>query len=428
MDKKFLLEESKSFCMLPWVHVHQTPDNDIGGCCIGTHFGNPQVAHTVEDLINNDILKQMRKDMLNEEFNPLCHVCHNHEKVMGWSNRKESNELWAHRFDDSVPLTEEDGHLNDFKMSYFDIRFRNTCNMKCRSCGPGYSSLWQAEAIKYPMIIEYQDISGMTGVSEPDLIDDVIKTQAHNFERLWFAGGEPLIHDEHYKILEHLISIGKTDVIITYSTNLTTLKYRDKDVFDLWKHFKQVDVHASIDSWGDRAEVLRKGTKWPDILENLRKIVKYGQEHFNVTCHFSCVVSIMNYLTLADLMQYLIDEKIWVPCNMQFKQSYMEFFPLNGPTWMNAQNLPVELKREGFAKLQEFSRRFHKMNQIWDGYNLDQHITSITQYVNTPGSKDLSDFFSYNSMFDEIRKEDTRATFPELESLFKAREIELINL
>lgn len=413
--------------MLPWVHVHQTPSNDIGGCCVSADQGSPVEAHTVEDLINHDTLKNKRRDMLTEQFNPLCNTCHEHEKILGHSARTDANQLWAHRFDDSVPLTDEDGYLRDFKMSYFDIRFRNTCNMKCRSCGPSYSSLWQAEAIKHPLIIDYADESQTKYESEPGLLDNLLETQAHNFERLWFAGGEPLIHDEHYDILEHLIRIGKTDVTLIYSTNLSTLNYRDKDIFDLWKHFDMVNIHASIDSWGARAEVIRKGTKWPEIEENLRKVVEYGKDNYNVTLHFNCVVSVMNYLTLTDLMQHLIDEEIWVPCNMEFKQSFMEFYPLNEPQWLNPQNLPTDLKREGIAKIQEFSRRFYKMNQNWDEYNLDQRLSNLTQYVNTPGNQDLTDFFVYTGMLDDVRSEDTQAVFPELKPLFDLR-IPQVNL
>lgn len=414
--------------MLPWVHVHQTPANEIGGCCVGADFGVDKAveAHTVEDLINHDILKNKRRDMLTEQLNPLCNVCHVHEKIMGQSNRTDANKLWAHRFDDSVPLTDEDGYLNDFKMSYFDIRFRNTCNMKCRSCGPGYSSLWEAEALKHPLIVDYEDITQTKYVSEPGLLDDLLSTQAHNFERLWFAGGEPLVHDEHYAILKHLIDIDHTDVIITYSTNLSKLNFRDNDIFDLWRQFRQVDIFASIDSYGERAEIIRKGTNWSEILDNLKRVQKFAQENDHIVMHFNCVVSIMNYLTIPELIDHLITEDVFVPSNDQFKQSRFCFYPLTTPDWLSARNLPQELKTLGEQKLSKYVEKFNSQNLNWMDYSLASEVDTLTQFVNSPGEMN-SDFFAYTGIFDDIRSEDTQAVFPELKPLFD-NQIPQVNL
>ena len=412
--------------MLPWVHVHQTPDNSIGGCCVSADQGVPVEAHTVEDLINHDTLKNKRRDMLTEQFNPLCSTCHEHEKIMGHSTRTDANELWAHRFDDSVPLTAEDGYLRDFKMSYFDIRFRNTCNMKCRSCGPGYSSLWQAEAIKYPIMVEYGDESQIKYESEPGLLDNLLATQAHNFERLWFAGGEPLVHDEHYAILKHLIDIGQTDVVITYSTNLSKLNFRDNDLFDLWKQFKQVDIFASIDSYGERAEIIRKGTNWSEILNNLKRVQKFAQENHHVVMHFNCVVSAMNYLTIPELMDVLISEEVLVPSNDKFKQSRFCFYPLADPDWLSARNLPADLKRLGHTKLTDYVAEFNSQGYNWVDFDFASEVETLIQYVDSQGQVN-PDFFVYTGIFDEVRSEHTQAVFPELKPLFDLR-IPQVNL
>ena len=33
-------------------------------------------------------------------------------------------------------------------MRYFDIRFSNICNFKCRTCGSGFSTQWEQEDLK----------------------------------------------------------------------------------------------------------------------------------------------------------------------------------------------------------------------------------------------------------------------------------------
>ena len=85
------------------------------------------------------------------------------------------------------------GRIINFRMRYFDIRFSNICNFKCRTCGSAFSSQWEQEDLKsqsesgvphYAMEIE-------KGNSK-EFLRNVIQ-QVPNFEVAYFAGGEPLI-------------------------------------------------------------------------------------------------------------------------------------------------------------------------------------------------------------------------------------------
>ena len=40
------------------------------------------------------------------------------------------------------------GRIIKFRMRYFDIRFSNICNFKCRTCGSAFSSQWEARRLK----------------------------------------------------------------------------------------------------------------------------------------------------------------------------------------------------------------------------------------------------------------------------------------
>ena len=74
-------------------------------------------------------------------------------------------------------------------------------------------------------------------------IDDIytiLDQQIDNVEEIYFAGGEPLIMDEHYYILEKLIAKGRRDVRLRYSTNLMKIKYKQWDNIELWRHFDSV--------------------------------------------------------------------------------------------------------------------------------------------------------------------------------------------
>lgn len=413
-SKKYYLTESKTFCMLPWIHVHKSPDNLVGGCCISTQNSKVESLSSVDDLINSDQIKQVRKDMLAEIPVSACDTCYRNEKRNGDSFRMESNRLWEHRFDESVPNTESDGTLTDFRMRYFDIRFNNVCNMKCRSCGPNYSSQWQKEAKQYPQLKMNTDF---VSASDPRLLLDLMRNQCSNLERLYFAGGEPLVQQEHYQILERLIEIGNTDVILTYNTNLSNLNFKDYDLVKLWKNFAQVDIHASIDSWGERAELIRKGTDWDTVLKNLKTVSDLTKQNDNFVLHINCVASLLNYPSMYKFVRYIIEEGIIYPTEKHARQGNIMFYHLTEPDWLCAHHLPDDIKRKANRGLDNLKRWIKRQPFDPERFDLIKNIDNLIHFVNSE-SIDVSVESVYNiRLLDEIRLEDTLTILPELDGL-----------
>ena len=84
--------------------------------------------------------------------------------------------------------------------------------------------------------------------------------QIPNMQQVYFAGGESLIIDEHYEILEECIRQGHAkNLEIRYNSN--GVEWRD-DLFDLWKEFKIVRFHYSVDSIGAMNEYIRYPSTW----------------------------------------------------------------------------------------------------------------------------------------------------------------------
>jgi sulfatase maturation enzyme AslB (radical SAM superfamily) len=80
-------------------------------------------------------------------------------------------------------------------------------------------------------------------------------------EQIYFAGGEPLMMEEHYRILKELVKREMFDVKLIYNTNFSRLTLKDDNVLDYWKLFNNVSIGASLDGMGPRAEYIRKGTR-----------------------------------------------------------------------------------------------------------------------------------------------------------------------
>ena len=86
---------------------------------------------------------------------------------------------------------------------YWDVRFTNLCNFKCRMCGPAFSSNWVNEynAMYGPSDIE--KISYTRGNKQ--LNWEMIEPYIDNLHKIYWAGGEPLMMEEHWRIMDELI-------------------------------------------------------------------------------------------------------------------------------------------------------------------------------------------------------------------------------
>ena len=92
--ERFLLEDSKTFCMYPWIHLHAYPTGEVHPCC-HAEWKNPPVGnartHTLKEIWNSDPQRKLRTDMLSEQPNPACDRCYEQEQSGFFSGRKSAN-------------------------------------------------------------------------------------------------------------------------------------------------------------------------------------------------------------------------------------------------------------------------------------------------------------------------------------------------
>ena len=80
-------------------------------------------------------------------------------------------------------------------------------------------------------------------------------------KEIYIAGGEPLVTEEHYLLLEWLIKNNATNVKLRYNTNFTKLRFKDYEVLPLWSHFKHIEILASIDAVDELGSYIRSGNR-----------------------------------------------------------------------------------------------------------------------------------------------------------------------
>ena len=310
--KQFLLSESKTFCMYPWVHLHAWPNGQAYPCCHAE--AHPQYGSTrtqsLSAVWNSQLMKKLRQDMLNEVANESCTRCYEQEKSGFFSGRQSSNKHHGHHID-RIDITQADGHLDKFEMTYWDIRFSNLCNLRCRSCGHIFSSQWYQDQAKLagPEWKARNSVLNYAGRTETDIWEQ-LEPHLDYVEQIYFAGGEPLLMEEHYNILEELVKRGRFDVRLIYNTNFTHTDLKGRSVFDYWKKFRSVAVGASLDAMGPRAELIRKGTDWAQVEQNRRDMLKICPE---VDFYISPTLSILNALHLPEFHRAWVEQGLIRP-------------------------------------------------------------------------------------------------------------------
>ena len=295
----------ESFCIIPWMHLNVNPLGDVLQCCISSSKGEVGNLrdNTLSEIWNGDRMKALRLQLLAGKRPASCHKCFEQEDNGISSFRQGVNRRYEHRLDEVATITNANGSVDDMKLRYWDFRFSNLCNMKCRMCCHDFSSAWHGDMLTMdgPTSVPKSAVINVADTSIDDLYR-VMDEQIDNVEEIYFAGGEPLLMDEHYYILEKLIARGRRDVRLRYNSNLLKIRHKHWDNIELWRNFDSVTVFASIDAIGARAEYLRHGTVWSTIDENIRRLVAEPAINFFV----APTIQVLNILHIPDLIDYLV--------------------------------------------------------------------------------------------------------------------------
>lgn len=288
MNKKHRLNDSKVFCMAPWVSINNNPNGNILPCCVSKFhepFGNLN-NDSIENIWNNEKYKELRKNMLEEKKTSTCERCYKEEEWETFSYRQYWNSKFGNKYDDLVEKTTTDGSLDEMKLYRWDFRFNNLCNLSCVMCGPELSSSWVDLSKKMDPYSKKHKIYSSRDKTEQFL--NTIKSQSSLVEDVYFAGGEPLMHSEQYTIMEELDKQNKIDkVFFTYSTNLTNLYYKNYNIVDYLEKMTECKILVSLDEVDyNRLYYIRYPSNIDDIVKNIRIINKYltsVKKHWSIT-------------------------------------------------------------------------------------------------------------------------------------------------
>jgi sulfatase maturation enzyme AslB (radical SAM superfamily) len=319
---------TKPTCLHPFLHLHIANNGLAKACCVANiPFGNIN-EQSLEEIWNGTAIEQLREKFRQGKIDPRCAVCHRLEATGGKSIRMETLEKFAHIDVTTTPALPV----------YFDIRFSNVCNFRCSTCWHGASSKWFNDAKALGTAIGNKAIIK----NIEDIQDFIAKTESAllQAEEFYFAGGEPLVTEEHYLLLEWLIKNKATQARLRYNTNFSLLQFKHYQVLELWKHFPEVEVLASIDASGELGEYIRKEMNWKTIVSNREELRKLPHVQFKI----APTISVLNVAQLADLYQECLDLGM-----IEAEDLYINI--LERPTYYNIQILLKAEKEKITIKL-----------------------------------------------------------------------------
>ena len=399
--EQFLLSKSKTFCIYPWIHLHAYPTGEAYPCChaemaVG-QVGNCR-KNTLAEIWQDTPMQHLRADMLSETQSPACGRCYEQEANGFFSGRKSANKHHGHQ------IKKLDAH--PFEMTYWDIRFSNLCNLKCRSCGHIFSSQWYQDQAKLAGSDwkNRNEVLNYAGRNATDMWEQ-LEPHLDYVEQIYFAGGEPLLMEEHYNILEELVKRKRFDVRLIYNTNFTHTELKGKSVFEYWKLFDSVAVGASLDDSGSRAEYIRKGTDWSVVERNRQEMAAVCPR---VDFYISPTLSIMNAWHLPDF------HRDWVGRGLIRAQD-LNVNILQDPPHYRIDIAPVEYKEQLLAK---FTNHINWLQGQDPLQRATQGFESAVKFMMATDNTHLIDtFWRKTNELDDIRKENILNIIPELTAL-----------
>ena len=461
---------SETFCILPWVHLSTRPDGAMRVCCTANassvgptndkkyggqvgvlkdEEGRPNNLNVSDFLSswNSTYMRNVRKQMLNGEIPPSCAKCFKEESAGHQSKRQWETEYWSKRvdLDQLIRDTQEDGSVPP-KLTYIDLRFGTKCQLACVMCSPHDSSGWvkdwravyptlKSESIKD--VWQWENKGSINGSSynwhknNPTFWEQFYD-QIPNMQQVYFAGGESLIIEEHYEILEECIRQGHAkNLEIRYNSN--GVEWRD-DLFDLWKEFKLVRFHYSVDSIGAMNEYIRYPSEWKRTEEVFHILDEQTSDNVEVTV--ACAVNALNIYYIPDFLKWKLTKGFRKINMWPFGAGGINYHFVYWPPYLNVKSLPAWFKDECERKYEEFIPwweanwelgvpSWHKGKVTYDKFiNANYGINRLRGMIKFMKSEDwaptrLPEMREYLEALDKHRGNSFYETFPEMAGIFR---------
>lgn len=325
---------SPSFCAAKWQQVTLHLHNGRTHSC---HHPRPhqipveEIRIDVSALHNTKFKKEQRKQMLEGVRPKECQYCWNVEDLDGYAKGEfhsdrvtKSAANWAEKHIDDIAKMPWDQNKNP---SYVEVSFSNLCNFKCSYCSPVYSSRWTEEAERhgpYSTSNRFNSIEYYKSIKEMPIHHSEYNPYVEAFWKWWpdlvkdlevfrITGGEPLLINDTFKVLDYLYDNPQPNLEFAVNTNgCVPDKMFDRFIVSMKKllaekKIKKAHVYTSVDGWGKYAEYGRNGLDFEQWKSNVIRLLEEIPE-LKVT--IMCTTNIFSIFEFKKLMEFVYETKI----------------------------------------------------------------------------------------------------------------------
>lgn len=386
-----LLEKNKRFCLYPWIHLLEEY-GDVYLCTKGGIGAEVKKLKDISDWRTDPDFVEIRRKMLAGEYNEKCETCYLEQEAGFTSTRVHESMDWG------VKLNIRSlADLERFERPvYYEVRPSNKCNLQCRMCVP-----WNSHLIEE----EYKTINLVLPNNRPIPKGSYDHIDVENLlpgARIYSTGGEPTVIPEFYEFLEKCVRLGRTDLDITFNTNVQ--KVSDK-LIDLCSNFKSINFSVSIDGYGLVNDYIRWGSDWQRTVTNMHRLKSAG---FYIS--LEAIPSIWNITNLHLLYEFADQE--FADSSMFLQQTYWH------DKTITIFNHPApELVIESMNKIKQTKMYYT------DARDNKAIVDTILAYYQDPSYvcdiDTLRKFFEFNDKLDNSRNIRLIDYIPELEACRK---------
>jgi organic radical activating enzyme len=283
------------FCYSPWTNIDISPQGTMLPCCkYQPSTDQPKYniqTHTLKEYSGSAFLTQIRQEFQQDQWPAGCVRCKIEEQNNIKSKRQLDHDRWHKHY------AQYKIHSDQWLTA--SIAFGNICNLKCITCGSHSSSRWHDE---------YLEIYGKNfqpvKFYRSDFVDDFV-SQAPGIIHLDIPGGEPFLSGvaEQKKLLNHYVESGQAhDISLHYTTNATV--FPDSEWWQLWSHFREIDIQLSLDGVGARYEYIRYPASWEDTEHTVLRYIQQEKSIPNLILSVSHTVSAYNIFYLDEFFAW----------------------------------------------------------------------------------------------------------------------------
>jgi len=319
-------KDNPHICSIPYQEVHYDLDR-INPCC----WYDPSTP--IDSVI------QIKKHIDSSQVDKNCHLCHKQESDQHFSGRQRAlKQLAPEQLDEFL----ENKKIRSF---YMFFTFGNKCNMACRMCSSGtsslYDSIWNNKK-NIPTTIRHDS-------DYWEIVKSDIRTKVDLYEelRIVVMGGEGMIQDELYKLTDWLQEENLCKhIILQIGTNGSVFS---EDKFASWcDTFKRVAVAVSVDSTHqDNFLYVRYPVKFEKIHENLQRFKSLAETKSNFDLHITPTFYINNIAYLKEFLDYFENFKISHRPTRIYDNTFFR------PEYLALCSLPTDVKHKLAVQVQE---------------------------------------------------------------------------